>query len=625
LANDSFRYLYGKPNDMQPLRSLLFYVPILLIFIVDPSSQDIGLWARFSAASAASLVGIYLYRNEMKGGFTILSLMAMALVLSIVKVGQVAAASELYAFVARIAFLSGWILVAKAAFTKNKEGALKALGMGSQIALAIAALSILPSLAEAYQENNIYLANGPLFTHKNYAAATLLLLLPLAFLGRFEGGAGKWIQILSIATAGLAILLLRTRGVWLGGIAMALVATINYVIQGNTKRRNQGLIALGVLAVGIGIAIAAGGSEKIFNSDTIQSRLHYWNASWEMFMDKPISGVGGGQWKIEYPAQGLKGTNESVMNGVTNILRPHNDFLWMLSETGIFGAILFVGILVIGFWQNFKKEGNIYMALVVVGFAVYGFGEFPLERASMLWPLAIALGYASTGLKTRLESPTNAMVAGVMITFALVVSSSRMMSEREAKQSLDGYMTRNAPLMQTNAESAQSIFFEMDIYNNPMAYFEGLGILSASGNQPTQRDVNKAQEAFEYALEIHPNHMLTLNQLASIHRMKGELNEAAALYDQVLEMSPRNTTAALKQVEVMRSLGDIYGSLDALKMISSKYNPTNLNGLGPEATKTLRAFAKQAEVRPSMRSLHQNLQGVPPSKMWEVWVKWRNR
>jgi O-antigen ligase len=561
----------------------------------------------------------------MKSGFTIISLMSLAFILSVVKVGSVSAASELYAFVARMAFLSGWILVAKAAFTKNKENAMNALGMGSQIALIIATVSILPSLAEAYRENNIYLANGPLFTHKNYAAATLLLLLPFAFLGKFEGKLGRWVQIASIALAGMAILLLRTRGVWLGGIAMGLIATIHYIVQGNTKLRNQGLIALGIFVVGMAVAIAAGGSEKIFNSDTIQSRLHYWNASWEMFLDKPISGVGGGQWKIEYPAQGLKGTNESVMNGVTNILRPHNDFLWMLSETGIFGGILFVGILVLGFWQNFKKDGNIYMALVVVGFAVYGFGEFPLERASMLWPLAVALGFASTGLKTRLESPINAMTAGVLITFALVVSSSRMMSEREAKKSLDGYMTRNARLMQTNAESAQSVFFEMDIYNNPMAYFEGLGILSANGNQPTQRDVNKAQEAFEYALDIHPYHMLSLNQLASIYRMKGELNEAAKLYDQVLEMSPRNTTAALKQMEVQRSMGDIYASLDALKMISPKYNPANLNGLGPEATKTLRAFAKQTEVRPSMRSLHEKLQGVPPSKMWEVWMKWRNR
>ena len=199
------------------------------------------------------------------------------------------------------------------------------------------------------------------------------------------------------------------------------------------------------------------------------------------------------------------------------------------------------------------------------------------------------------------------------------------MSEREAKESLKGYMTRNARIMQTNAESAQSPFFEMDIYNNPMAYFEGLGILSASGNRPTQRDVNRAQEAFERALDIHPNHMLTLNQLASIHRMKGELNEAAALYDQVLEMSPRNTTAALKQIEVQRTLGNLYASIDALKMIGPQYNPENLNGLGPEATKTLQAFAKSENPRPSIQDLHRKLKGVKPANMWSVWSNWRKK
>jgi len=127
LANDSFHYLHGKPEIMKPLRSLLFYVPILLVLIGDPSSQDIGLWVRFAAASLLGLAGIYFYRNEMKSGFTSLSLMTIALVLSVVKIGQVSAPSELYGFVARISFLAAWMLIAKAAFEKNKTNALQAL------------------------------------------------------------------------------------------------------------------------------------------------------------------------------------------------------------------------------------------------------------------------------------------------------------------------------------------------------------------------------------------------------------------------------------------------------------------------------------------------------------------
>ena len=90
-------------------------------------------------------------------------------------------------------------------------------------------------------------------------------------------------------------------------------------------------------------------------------------------------------------------------------------------------------------------------------------------------------------------------------------------------------------------------------------------------------------------------------------------------------MSPRNTTAALKQIEVQRTLGDLYASIDALKMIGPQYNPLNLNGLGPEATKTLQAFAKSENPRPSIQGLHRQLQGVKPANMWSVWTNWRKK
>ena len=214
------------------------------------------------------------------------------------------------------------------------------------------------------------------------------MLVPLALNAKEDGPLGLWMQRISVGLAILCILLLRTRGVWLGAFAMTAVAVAYYTLKGNAQRRSIGLLAMGVISIGIVVAIFAAGSEKIFNSDTIQSRLHYWNASWEMFMDQPVSGVGGGQWKIEYPGTGLKGTNESVMSGQTSILRPHNDLLWMLSETGIAGAILFLALLVLGFTKTIRHDGGLFFSLTIVGFTVYGFGEFPLERATMLLPLA---------------------------------------------------------------------------------------------------------------------------------------------------------------------------------------------------------------------------------------------
>ena len=135
--------------------------------------------------------------------------------------------------------------------------------------------------------------------------------------------------------------------------------------------------------------------------------------------------------------------------------------------------------------------------------------------------------------------------------------------------------------------------------------------------------LKKSAAAFEDALAIHPNHILSLNQLAQIRRLQGNYNEAAALYGQVLEMSPRNTSAALRLAEVERVRGNIYASIDALKKLDKKYTPQNLKGLGREATQTLQAFAALPSPRPASRGLHRQLQGQKPGKMWQIWANSR--
>jgi O-antigen ligase len=108
----------------------------------------------------------------------------------------------------------------------------------------------------------------------------------------------------------MTVLLLRTRGVWMAAVVMALISVTYYALLKNKQHLRRNLIILGVLAIGFVGVIAVGGQEKIFNSSTIQTRMHYWNASLEMYLDHPITGVGAGQWKVFYPSTGLAGTNE---------------------------------------------------------------------------------------------------------------------------------------------------------------------------------------------------------------------------------------------------------------------------------------------------------------------------
>ena len=633
---------------MKSLRSLFFYMPLLLLLAVDSGSQDIGLWLRITLLALAGVVGSVLTRKYGGTGFSIFGVIALLLLLPLIKIGSVHAGSELLGYGARIGLLFTWIQLSAALFRKEKSDGIQALATGAQAALLIAAFSILPSLVEAYKASNIYLANGPLFTHKNYAAASLLLLLPLALNAREEGLFGLWLQRISVGLAIACILLLRTRGVWLGAFVMTGIAVAYYAIKGNAQRRTAGMISLGVISIGIVVAIFAAGSEKIFNSDTIQSRLHYWNASWEMFMDQPVTGVGGGQWKIEYPGTGLKGTNESVMSGQTSILRPHNDLLWMLSETGIAGAVLFITLLVLGFIHTLKHERGLFFALTIVGFTVYGFGEFPLERATLLLPLATALGFAAAHTKPsiKIRPIAGVILAGLTGLFAVYVGQNRVKGERAAKDCLDGYMSGNARSMQINAQKAQNICFEMDIYNNPMAYFEGLSHMrTPNGQIPSDNKINKAEAAFNQALQIHPNHILSLNQLAAVKRYNSSIGGAIDLYERVIEIAPRNGNAAMQLMELYRVKGDIYSSLNAMKMFATKdlqwywrnmnnknYQPRGqaegqrmqmLDAYRKSSVTTLKLFSGVNNPRPAVKSLHRDLQGKKPAEMWQIWLNWR--
>ncbi len=611
---------------MQALKSPLFYLPIIVLVAINSAAMDIGLWLRMSVLGAYGAGLTAWYWKSIEAKFTPILLFALGLLLwPLLNFSNVPAPSEWWGHMARISVLFSILLGSSAAFNKDQEGSFAALKIGGQLAVLLASVSLVPSLVEAYQAENIYLAKGSLFTHKNYAAATLLMLLPLGLLPHVNGSksldiAGTAAMILGL----LVVVFLRTRGVWMAAIVMVVVSLAYYGLLKRKANLRSNLIVFGVLAVGLLAAIGLGGQEKIFNSSTIQTRLHYWNASWEMFVDHPITGVGAGQWKIFYPSTGLAGTNEAVMNGSTAILRPHNDVLWMLSETGI-GALFFIALLAGGFFISIRKGGQLPLALILVAFTVYGFAEFPLERATMLLPLGLALGYAHSRSTALLQLPSAAIggLAVILGVFGAYVSNARNAGEVKAQDVLTAYGRQQAPAMVKAARRAESSWFEMDIYNNPIAYFEGLGQLQQGGQRPSKKQLNAALNTLERAREIHPYHMLTMNQMAQVHRMKGQVKLARDLYKEVVTMSPHNTTALLGLMESERTLGNVYGAMDALVDISPKYNFQNLPGYRPEALKTLQAFARIEQPRNATRKLHEQLNAASPSKMWQIWTEFR--
>lgn len=128
-------------------------------------------------------------------------------------------------------------------------------------------------------------------------------------------------------------------------------------------------------------------SVKIVSLASDSGRKEFWNAAIDGFESSPIVGVGIGNWKMiqkENLVKKAKNSNHFYPR------RAHNDFLQVLSEIGIFGFLLFIGlfgvvyyILITTFFKYEDKERRLIALISLAGFVIYSLDSlinFPSER-----------------------------------------------------------------------------------------------------------------------------------------------------------------------------------------------------------------------------------------------------
>jgi len=181
-------------------------------------------------------------------------------------------------------------------------------------------------------------ARGPLLQAvTNGLALNLLGLMALHAYRRGSVGGVKMVVLL--ASLPIAILATMTRAVWLtfGGTVLALI----FLSPSRTLRRT----CLGVLlAAGAGLALALSSneanealSERLQERGPVDYRQAVYAGSWEMFLQRPLTGWGFNQMPAELPHH-VSGYNEKQ-------LYPHNTYLELLVEHGVVGLILYLWLM----------------------------------------------------------------------------------------------------------------------------------------------------------------------------------------------------------------------------------------------------------------------------------------
>jgi O-antigen ligase len=185
------------------------------------------------------------------------------------------------------------------------------------------------------------------FGGPNQWAAVLALLLPLA--------AGSMIDTREFRLRGAVLVL----GLWAltltgskgGGVALACGALTMAGLAATRTRGRAAIVAAGAASVAVAVALLLWSpllSALAKHSHSAHVRAVYWRATGPIIASAPLLGVGLDNWQDHFY------TTKSDVQQETN--KTHNDYLQVLSETGVLGFLAFTAILGLGLWKAFALD-----------------------------------------------------------------------------------------------------------------------------------------------------------------------------------------------------------------------------------------------------------------------------
>ena len=389
-----------------------------------------------------------------------------------------------------------------------------------------------------------------LMGHKNFNASAIAITIPITVLMVYKSQKNKGLYLSILFLGIISIILSQTRSIFLASLISVIITTLS----GWRPRKKVWLAFAGIVFIAIAILSQPKIQNRLLDPTNMKIRGIFWGHSLDMLESSPVNGIGSGQWRIAFPKYGLEGTNPSVAEGITSEVRPHNDFLWILSENGIIGFGLFSFFFIflwISWFKRIRENKSIDQyasgALLVI-VTIYSFFGFPLERMAIYGPFMLIAGSIISEEVKSINFITKKFIYPIIILFLLSLSYASLKAieaDRQNQIVLEKNSNRDAQNIGKTVDKAINSWNELDRYGNPLIYFSGMGSMFGEAQKSNTgkfgpKDFIKAEKLFMEALEIHPNHVVTLFQLGNLYSYRGELNKAENIYQKLLKISPRH-------------------------------------------------------------------------------------
>jgi O-antigen ligase len=457
------------------------------------------------------------------------------------------------------------------------------------------------------------------YANKNILAAALFVKISFAlWLANFEKGWLSKLGYFALFSAELAILFMSARAFYLGLIFLIVIYSICMLFQAKLSKNRSWIRTLVLFLAVFTIAFLSytvtqkylfpKNSTDIYNtayterlssiSQGEDGRLDSWKRSAILFKQNPLLGVGTGNWKICV----LKYENPTKSD-FTFMIKAHNDFIEIFTETGIIGGAAFIFIfvfLIFNFLKAFFKPDGIrglsFSDLFLPAFGIFcysfdAFFNYPADRPEIQLLFAVFVGsgiaFSSDSLK-KPNKPVNASLTKLLAVLYVIIfifcSYILLLLFNSLKMQLlvDGdikfnnlnrpshTMSNSFPIIPNVAYSATPIAVYKSRYLlNEQKYQEAIDLLRPDKSSPYMgwREYFIAQafskmgnndSALVYAYKansLKPMYYNTLEFICSVHEGKGEKTKAIAMLEGYVAIVKSNPQAWLRLVSLYQEVG----------------------------------------------------------------------
>ena len=401
--------------------------------------------------------------------------------------------------------------------------------------------------------------------NKNLYASALFLFLPFVLFGCFQyQGLWRCVAVVSLIMVGSGILITRTRSVWLAVVLSGILVVLTTPVRtmairglfsvispffpgcpppipksgGPPSGHGKGLIRSVVAVVLSGVILV--GSHIFLTTDltsTASMRIRWllWGKTADMVVDYPVLGVGPGQWKLRLPQYGpmdrqfhADGTTFEVV-----FQRPHNDFLWMLAETGLPALIcmlFFYAILIRRCYRmirhaNDPKESWLAFCMLfgLIGYLVISFFSFPRERIfhnvflALISAIILSTSYRVKAASLKKAPETIVCRYGFILgicALSVMVGCSRYRSDVYTQNAFRASISGQHEVIVRQLNQARTWLTTLDPTSTPLAWY------SAMENYRFGH-MALARADFASAAKAHPFHFHSLNNAAVLNELAG--------------------------------------------------------------------------------------------------------